>query len=50
MFWDYIYFCECPDYSRGGGAFDRAKNHKRQRRKRQSETAQREKSQTPKIV
>ena len=32
------------------GAFDRAKNHKRQRRKRQSVTAKREKSQTPKFV
>ena len=33
-----------------GGAFDSAKNHKRQRRKRQSVTAKREKSQTPKCV
>jgi len=33
-----------------GGAFDSAKNHKRQRRKRQSITAKREKSQTPKFV
>jgi len=32
------------------GAFDSAKNHKRQRRKRQSITAKREKSQTPKFV
>jgi len=32
------------------GAFDSAKNHKRQRRKRQSVTAKREKSQTPKLV
>jgi len=32
------------------GAFDSAKNHKRQRRKRQSVTAQRENSQTPKFV
>ena len=31
-------------------AFDSAKNHKRQRRKRQSVTAKREKSQTPKSV
>jgi len=31
-------------------AFDSAKNHKRQRRKRQSVTAKREKSQTPKFV
>jgi len=31
-------------------AFDNAKNHKRQRRKRQSVTAKREKSQTPKFV
>jgi len=29
-----------------GGAFDSAKNHKRQRRKRQSVTAKREKSQS----
>jgi len=33
-----------------GGAFDSAKNHKRQRRKRQSVTAKRVKSQTPKFV
>jgi len=33
-----------------GEAFDSAKNHKRQRRKRQSVTAKREKSQTPKFV
>jgi len=32
------------------GAFDSAKNHKRQRRKRQSVTAKREKSKTPKFV
>jgi len=32
------------------GAFDSAKNHKRQRRKRQSVTAKREKSQTPEFV
>jgi len=32
------------------GAFDSAKNHKRQSRKRQSVTAKREKSQTPKFV
>ena len=32
------------------GAFDSAKNHKRQRRKRQSVTAKREKSQMPKFV
>jgi len=32
------------------GAFDSAKNHKRQRRKRQSVTDKREKSQTPKFV
>ena len=35
---------------RGGGAFISAKNHKRQRRKRQSVTAKREKSQTQKFV
>ena len=33
-----------------GGGFDSAKNHKRQRRKRQSVTTKREKSQTPKFV
>jgi len=32
------------------GAFDCAKNHKHQRRKRQSVTAKRVKSQTPKFV
>jgi len=32
------------------GAFDSAKNNKRQRRKHQSVTAKREKSQTPKFV
>jgi len=32
------------------GAFDSAKNHKRKCRKRQSVTAKREKSQTPKFV
>jgi len=37
-------------YSVCWGAFDSAKNHKRQRRKRQSVTAKREKSQTPKFV
>ena len=36
----------CPKW----GAFDSAKNHKRQRRKRQSVTAKREKSQTPKFI
>ena len=35
---------------KGGGAFNSAKNHKRQRRKRQSVTAKRAKSQTPKFV
>ena len=34
-------------YAKWGGAFDSAKNHKRQRRKRQSVTAKQEKSQTP---
>jgi len=34
----------------GGGASDSAKNHKRQRRKRQSVIAKRGKSQTPKFV
>jgi len=33
-----------------GGAFGSAKNHMRQRRKRQSVTAKREKSQKPKFV
>jgi len=33
-----------------GGVFDSVKKHKRQRRKRQSVTAKREKSQTPKFV
>jgi len=37
-------------YEEKRGAFDSAKNHKRQRRKRQSATAKREKSQTPKFV
>jgi len=32
------------------GAFDSTKNHKRQRHKRQSVTAKREKSQMPKFV
>jgi len=32
------------------GAFDSAKNHKRQRRKRQSVTTKWEKSQTPKVL
>jgi len=32
------------------GTFDSANNHKRQRRKRQSVTAKREKSQTPKFA
>ena len=39
-----------PKKSVGRGAFDSAKNHKRQRRKRQSVTAKREKSQTLKFV
>jgi len=44
---------ECPlsfEHSDWRGVFDSAKNHKRQRRKRQSVTAKREKSQTPKFV
>jgi len=36
--------------SKTRGSFNSAKNHKRQRRKRQSVTAKREKSQTPKFV
>jgi len=39
-----------PKTGMGRGAFDSAKNHKRQRRKRQSVTAEQEKSQTPKFV
>jgi len=39
-----------PFLGNARGAFDSAKNHKRQRRKRQSATAKREKSQTPKFV
>jgi len=34
----------------GGGAFDSTKMHKRQRHQRQSTTAKREKSQTPKFI
>jgi len=43
---------ECKRWlpERKRGAFDSAKSHKRQRRKRQSVTAKREKSQTPKFV
>jgi len=48
-----IHLSECgvglPQSWHLGGAFDSAKNHKRQRRKRQSVTAKREKSQTPKF-
>jgi len=40
----------CLTYKILWGAFDSAQNHKRQRRKRQSVTAKREKSQTPKFV
>jgi len=42
--------CISMVYKPKRGAFDRAKNHKRQRRKRQSATAKREKLQTPKFV
>jgi len=45
--------CRKQDYeyhTQPRGAFDSAKDHKRQRRKRQSVTAKREKSQTPKFV
>jgi len=45
---DYLLGTEPSGFS--WGAFDSAKNHKRQRRKRQSVTAKREKSQTPKFV
>jgi len=41
---------EVPGTPTRRGAFDSAKNHKRQRRKRQSVTAKSEKSQTPKFV
>ena len=44
--YSYIYVEKSPKR----GTFDSAKNHKRQRRKRQSVTAKREKSQTPKFV
>jgi len=43
----------CTRYTQGKktwGTFDSAEKHKRQRRKRQSETAKREKSQTSKFV
>jgi len=40
----------CPTYLLFEGAFDSAKNYKRQRRKHQSVTAKRGKSQTPKFV
>jgi len=40
-------FSNCSLSSRAWGAFGSAKNHQRQRRKRQSVTAKREKSQTP---
>jgi len=39
-----------PRFFQHWGAFDSVKNHKRQRRKLQSVTAKREKSQTPKFV
>jgi len=50
-----IFICRIMGYvhcilNLGGGALDSAKNHKRQRRKRQSLTAKREKSQTPKFA
>jgi len=51
-----IFTSECKAAARGKGAgVERvavisAKNHKRQRRKRQSVTAKREKSQTPKVL
>jgi len=41
--------CEVQ-FPNGWGAFDSAKDHKRKRRKRQSVTAKRDKSQTPKFV
>jgi len=41
-------YSRAPSCSRG--AFDSAKNHKRQRHKRQSVTAKREKSQKPKFI
>jgi len=39
-----------PDFFPAWGAFDSAKNHKHQRRKRQYVTTKRAKSQTPKFV
>jgi len=43
-----IIFCRLYYFLRG--AFDSVKTHKRQRRKRQSVTAKRDKSQKPKFV
>jgi len=45
-----VYFIPKTIWKSKRGAFDSAKNHKHQRRKRQSVTAKREKSQTPKFV
>jgi len=49
-YWTILGLARKGTYANSGGAFDSAKNHKRQRRKRQSVTAKREKSQTPKFV
>jgi len=50
-FWSLLVFVSESNFSlKFWGTFDSAKNHKRQRRKRQSVTAKREKSQTPKFV
>ena len=48
--WKFIEFQSIWHHWENWGAFDSAKNLKRQRRKRQSVTAKREKSQTPKFV
>ena len=51
--WVTINTKKCPSFIDNfnmGGGIRYAKNHKRQRRKRQSVTAKREKSQTPKFV
>jgi len=46
----YTSFVLKPSFLSGRVAVTSAKNHKRQRRKRQSVTAKREKSQTPKVL
>ena len=50
-FWISMYGYAMDSQTRESGvAVIRAKNHKRQRRKHQSVTAKREKSQTPKVL